>query len=234
MAQSNVKVVSTGNPEIDKKLGGGIPMGSLILIEGASDSGKSVLAQQLTWGTSRMGYLVTVMTTENTVKSLIRQMISLNLDITDYVLLGRLKIFPIKAMQAQEGSAKTFDSLMAGIRAQKLQDLVIVDSITSFIAHASVEQVVAFFEECMGYCNNGMTMALIAHSYAFEETTTVRISAMCDTHLRLKTENTGDRIMKTLEVAKVRGAQMNTGNVISFDIDPGLGMRIIPYTKARA
>ena len=57
---------------------------------------------------------------------------------------------------------------------------------------------------------------------------------MCDTHLRLKTENTGDRIMKTLEVAKVRGAQMNTGNVISFDIDPGLGMRIIPYTKARA
>ena len=164
MAQSNVKVVSTGNPEIDKKLGGGIPMGSLILIEGASDSGKSVLAQQLTWGTSRMGYLVTVMTTENTVKSLIRQMISLNLDITDYVLLGRLKIFPIKAMQAQEGSAKTFDSLMSAIRAQKLQDLVIVDSITSFIAHASVEQVVAFFEDCMGYCNNGMTMALIAHS----------------------------------------------------------------------
>ena len=71
------KAVSLGNPEMDKKFGGGIPMGSLILIEGASDSGKSVLSQQLTWGTLRAGYRVTVMTTENTVKSLIRQMWSL-------------------------------------------------------------------------------------------------------------------------------------------------------------
>ena len=39
------RVVSTGNSEIDKKLGGGIPLGSMTLIEGESDSGKSVLSQ---------------------------------------------------------------------------------------------------------------------------------------------------------------------------------------------
>ncbi|MCH8206378.1 MAG: hypothetical protein IH956_05180, partial [Chloroflexi bacterium] len=42
-----VKVVSTGNVEIDKKMGGGIPVGSMTLIEGESDSGKSVLSQQM-------------------------------------------------------------------------------------------------------------------------------------------------------------------------------------------
>ena len=36
------RVISTGNVEIDKKLGGGIPEGSLILIEGSSNAGKSV------------------------------------------------------------------------------------------------------------------------------------------------------------------------------------------------
>ena len=41
------KVISTGNQEIDKKLGGGIPVGSMVLVEGESDSGKSVLTQQL-------------------------------------------------------------------------------------------------------------------------------------------------------------------------------------------
>lgn len=229
------KVVSTGSVEIDKKLGGGIPLGSLILIEGASDSGKSVLSQQLTWGTVRDHYRVSFMTTENTVRSLLRQMLSLNLDVTDYLLLGRLKVFPLRAMQAKGTEAENaFAPLLVALRRQVTQDLIIIDSITSFIAHSSMAEIVGFFEESMGYCSKGMTIALIAHSYAFTESTLVRISSMCDAHLRLKTENVGDRLMKTLEVAKVRGAQQNTGNVISFDIDPGLGMRIIPFTKARA
>ncbi len=231
---TSTKVVTTGSSEIDKKLGGGIPMGSLVLIEGASDSGKSVLTQQITWGTLHNGFTVTMMTTENTVKSLIRQMKSLNLDVMDHVLLGRLKIFPIRTVQNEQGETRPFKPLIGAIRTQKLADLIIVDSITSFIANAKVEQVVGFFEDAMGYCNKGMTVALVAHSYAFDESTTVRISAMCDAHLRLKTENSGDRIMKTLEVAKIRGANMSTGNVISFDVDPGLGMRIIPFTKAKA
>ena len=43
-------IISTGIDDIDKKLGGGIPIGSLTLIEGQSGSGKSVLSQQFTWG----------------------------------------------------------------------------------------------------------------------------------------------------------------------------------------
>ena len=49
------RVVATGNPEIDKKIGGGIPEGSLSLIEGQSDAGKSVLVQQLIWGALQDG-----------------------------------------------------------------------------------------------------------------------------------------------------------------------------------
>ena len=128
----------------------------------------------------------------------------------------------------------SLDILLDAIRLQKRQDLVIIDSVTSFIAHPSPEAVVSFFESTMSYCSKGMTVALTAHSYAFGESTLVRISSMCDTHLRFSTEHTGERIVKTLEVAKVRGAQQNTGNVISFDVDPGLGMRIIPFNKARA
>ena len=233
MPEASVRVITSGNTELDKKLGGGIPMGSLILVEGASDSGKSVFAQQITWGTLKAGNRVTVMTTENTVKSLIRQMWSLNLDITDYCLLGRLKIFPLKVMQAEGGADKSFRPLLDAIKTQKLQDLVIIDSVTSFIAHSSVTEVVGFFEETMSYCSKGMTVCLIAHSYAFDEATTVRIGSMCDAHLQLKTENAGDRIMKSLVVAKVRGAQLSTGNVINFDVEPSLGMKIVPFSKAQ-
>jgi len=37
-----VKVIGTGVREIDEKIGGGIPLGSMGLIEGQPDSGKSV------------------------------------------------------------------------------------------------------------------------------------------------------------------------------------------------
>ncbi len=232
--QERAKVISTGNPEIDKKLGGGIPMRSLVLIEGQSDSGKSVLVQQLTWGTLRAGCQVCVLTTENAVKSLLTQMQSLNLDVLDYCLLGKLKIYPVRAMKAQHGAEQALNGLLQAVARQQGRDLVIIDSVTSFIAHASPEQVISFFEDCKGYCSSGMTIAVVAHSYAFNEGLLVRISSMCDAHLRMSVDNIGEKLMKVLEVSKIRGAQQSTGNVVSFDIEPNWGMRIIPFTKARA
>ncbi len=231
---SDVGVITTGQSEIDKKLGGGIPVGSLIFIEGQSDSGKSVFTQQLTWGSLRSGYNVAMLTTENTVKSMLRHTKSLNLDILDYLLLGRLKIFPIKAMRSENATETSLKALLNALVKQWERDLVIIDSITSFVAHASPEQTISFFEECKQYTDNGMTIALIAHSYAFNESMLVRISSMCDAHFKLAIENMGDKLIKTLEVSKVRGAHMSTGNIISFDIEPGWGMRIIPFTKAKA
>ena len=227
-------VLETGNPELDKKLGGGVPVGSLILIEGQSDAGKSVFTQQLAWGSSRVGYRVTILSTENTVKSMIRHTKSLNLDILDYVLLGRMKVFSLRAMRAQDGSENALRSLLQAMYRLWEQDLVIVDSITSFVSNSTPEQVIAFFEECKHYTDQGMSIALVAHSYAFNEGMLIRISSMCDAHFKLAIENMGDKLIKTLEVSKVRGAQMSTGNIISFDIEPGMGMRIIPFTKAKA
>ena len=37
-----------------------------------------------------------------------------------------------------------------------------------------------------------------------------------------------------LEVSKVRNAERTTGNIISFEVEPKMGMRIIPITKAKA
>ena len=227
-------VLETGNPELDKKLGGGVPVGSLILIEGQSDAGKSVFTQQLAWGSARVGYRVTMLSTENTVKSMIRHTASLNLDILDHVLLGRMKIFQLRAMRGADGADNALRTLLQAMYHQWEQDLVIIDSITSFISGSTPEQVISFFEECKHYTDQGMTIALVAHSYAFNDGMLIRISSMCDAHFKLAIENMGDKLIKTLEVSKVRGAQASTGNIISFDIEPGIGMRIIPFTKAKA
>ena len=226
-------IISTGNAEIDKKMGGGIPVGSLTLIEGQSGAGKSVLSQQMIWGSLDDGYKVTLFTTENTVKSLVKQMDSLSLDILDYLLLGRLKIYPIQITKGGEIPQESINVLFNAVKGERGQDLIIVDSLTSFVTQSPVEEIISFFEECKTFCNDGLSIINIVHSYAFSESTLIRIRSMCDAHLRLRIEEMGDKLMKVLEVAKVRGADKNTGNIVSFDVEPGWGMRIIPISKAK-
>ena len=110
--KKKVTVISTGNPEIDKRLGGGVPLGSMTLVEGESDSGKSVLVQQMIWGSLYNGFEVVLYTTENTVKSFVRQMSSLSLDVSDFMLLRKLRVYPITASKAGLSGEQVFQLLV--------------------------------------------------------------------------------------------------------------------------
>ena len=225
------RVVSTGNSEIDKKLGGGIPLGSMTLIEGESDSGKSVLNQQMIWGSLYSAFSVVLYTTENTVKSFIRQMTSLSLEVTDFLLLGKLKIFPITASKLKLTPNQVLTMLLDHLARTDGVDLVVVDSLTTFITHTSIEDTMSYFESCKELCDQGLSVINVVNSYAFNEAGLARDRSISDTHLRLRTHQLGDIIIKVLEVAKVRGAELSTGNIVSFDVEPMLGMKIIPVSK---
>ncbi|MBK8902291.1 MAG: flagellar accessory protein FlaH [Anaerolineaceae bacterium] len=225
-------VVSTGSEELDNKVGGGIPLGSLTLIEGGSHSGKSVFSQQLLWGSLRDGYRISLFTSENTVKSLMRQMDSLNLNVQTNLLLGHLRIYPMEVSKSQE---EALEALLAALKAEaaKERDLIFVDALTPFISGSPAGMVISYFEQCKRLCSNGTTVVTIIHSHAVDQDLLVRIQSLCDAHLRLRTENAGSKLVKIMEVAKIRGASKNTGNIISFEIEPGIGMRIIPISKAQ-
>lgn len=226
------KVVSTGSDELDSKIGGGIPLGSLSLIEGGSHSGKSVFAQQLLWGSLRDGYRVSMFTSENTVKSLVKQMQSLNIDVLDSLLLGQLRVYPLEVSQSQ---GEALDDLTSAIRNERLgeRDLIFVDALTPLILGSPTSDVIGYFEKCKRLCSTGTTVITIIHSHAIEQDLLIRIQSLCDAHLRLRTENAASKLIKIMEVAKIRGASKNTGNIISFEIEPGIGMRIIPISKAQ-
>lgn len=229
--KSKARVISTGNNEVDKKIGGGIPAGSMILVEGQSDSGKSVLTQQMIWGSLYDGFDVYLYTTENTVKSFMRQMNSLSLDVTDFLLLGKLKIFSITASSAQLSATDVFTILLSDMDNRGGSPFVVVDSLTTFISHSSIEETMTFFEICKHYCDRGTTVLVIVNSYAFGEAELARVRSICDAHLSLRNEEVGDRLIKVMEVAKVRGAELSTGNIVSFDVEPMLGIKIIPVSK---
>ena len=229
------RVVSTGSSEIDKKLGGGIPEGSLILIEGSSNAGKSVVTQQLTHGALNSGFKCVMYTTENTARSLFRQMASLSLDVTDFYLLGALNVYQVPAAMTPDAAQTAFNKLLEHIgQLQGRFDVVFIDSMTSFVSQVPESQTLTFLTSVKEYVDQNMTIFFTLHSHAFEEAMFMRIRSLCDAHLKLRTEEMRDQLMKVLEVAKVRGAEKTTGNIVSFDVEPGLGMRIIPVSSAKA
>ena len=230
------QIISTGSGEIDKKLGGGIPIGSLVLLEGQSDAGKSVLSQHFTHGALNGRMSVAYYSTENTVKSLMSQMSSLDLDVTDYFLCDRMRVYPLDIGAVQERQTrKAFRVLTDHFESLPTRfNLAILDSLTGLVAHSDDRAIIDFFAGCKQLCDLGRTVIAVVHSYAFEDRMLIRIRSLCDAHLVLKMEQVGERLIKILEVVKVRNADQSTGNIISFDVEPGLGMKIIPISKAKA
>ena len=220
--------------EIDSKMGGGIPKGSLTLVEGQSGAGKSVLTQQIIWGSLHNDLNAVLYTSENTYKSLLRQMDSLNQSVLDWVLLGRFLIFAAQSTSTDGQPTKVLDALLEDMHRQERADLFVIDSITSLVLHTQLKQAITFFENCKDLCDRGKTIIAVAHSYALDSGSLIRIRSMCDAHFNMRIEEVGEELVRVLEIGKIRGAHKSVDNLISFSVEPGCGMQIIPISRTKA
>jgi flagellar protein FlaH len=229
------RMISTGNANLDYRLGGGIPRGSLTLIDGQSGAGKSVFTQQLTWGALKYGRRVVLYSNENTKESLLSQMDSLGMDVSDYFAQGKLQVLDIPGSRLDEQTSPNLDMLLRDIHRLRNCDLVVVDSLTGFLARPADDEVIPFLTHCKQFYSQGKTIIATVHADVFGDSALGRMISICDVYLRLRIATAGDRLVKRLEVNKVRGASKATGRIISFDVEPGVG--IVPtilMTKVQA
>ncbi|MCH7712262.1 MAG: response regulator [Chloroflexi bacterium] len=228
------EVIKVENEILDGKLGGGIPLGSLSLIEGESSAGKSVLCQQLTYGALLGRRCIAYFTSESTAEALVPQMASIGLKVSSYIRNGNLRIDQLEEPTADTDPERVMDELVENI--EELPNryrVIVVDAITNLAAYSEEKTITRFFSSCKRLCAEGRTIILVAHSQAFEEKLLIRLGALCDTHLRLSVEKVGAKLVKSLEVCKIRNAQAITGDIVNFDVEPGLGIRVSPITRVR-
>ena len=229
------KILSTGNTEIDKKIADGLPLGSLTLIEGENDTGKSVLTEQIIWGAMKQGMNADLFSTEMTAKSFLSQMESMSLDVSDYFAWGYVRLFPLHMVGfkwSKEEMDGILEHIIDHIRKSKAQ-VAIIDSLTMFTEYTTQETILTFLTNCKTLVDHGKTILITLHTYAFQEDTLIRIRSICDAHLFMKKSLIGDKYVMVMEVVKVRGARKTTGNLVSFEVHPGYGMKIIPISMAK-
>lgn len=220
--------------DIDKKLGGGLPLESITLVEGDPESGKSVLVQQLSYGALKQGLRTVIFLSESTIRGYLDQMNSLGMSTTDYYLLRRLALYPADFRVEQERAELLTQRLVKFIEKADRHDLIIVDSITPILFQFDARYVLSFLATCKELANAGRTIIVTLHSYAINESLRLRAGSIVDAHLRLRIEEMGKQVVRTMEVSKIRGAVKTIGNSVSFSVEPGLGLKTIPISKTKA
>jgi len=205
-----------------------------MLVEGDPAAGKSTLSQQLLWGALKSGQDASIYITEQTVQSFLRQMDSLGLDVTDYFLLNQLRIFPVNISDDTEESQLSFSLMVEHISEQVASRVVVVDSLTTLGGQATGDEIIDFFSRCKAMCDAGKVIITTVHSEAFGDNVHTQIRSISDAYLRLQVRVSGSQLVKTIQVAKIRGAESATGSIIGFEVEPGLGLRIIPLSRAKA
>ena len=231
------RCIKSMNSELDRRIGA-IKLPFLWIIEGPNDSGKSVLAQQYTYGALNAGYKLLYITTEIGIRGLLKNMKEISLDVTQYFLTGRLMVFElhVKNLKWDKAlSSRFLDLIVRTIRKFMRYDIFVIDSLTYLVTHAEEKDILDFFTQMRNLVDDhGRSILITIHPYAFNQDLLVRMRSICDIHFTLTVKEMGEKIVKLLQVPKLKGAIKPSSIILSFEVDPAFGIRVLPFSQARA
>ncbi|AFH42916.1 ATPase [Fervidicoccus fontis] len=230
--------VSTGNDELDVRLQGGLPYPSLILIEGEQGTSKTVLAQQFVYGALRDGLRGIVLETEMPSVDFLRKMKLLKMDIVDYVIKGKVRLHSILSKNLEINDVVLSNALTVFEKYinSKLDnfDFLAIDSLSMLVKFAKYSEVLEFFSNLKKISTSGKLIFATMHSSILSEDILTKLRAFCDGYIKLGISNIGGRSVKVMNIVKLRGAPTSFDSVISFDVDPAFGIKLVPIALARA
>jgi len=226
-------VVKTGNEELDRRLGG-IPHPTTIVIEGEQGAGKTVLAAQIAQGFLLSGMDVLYATTEALSYDLVHRLRGVKIDLTRDFLEGTFRVAPVnvRGFSWDSHRAETLLTTLLDHLREVSAPLVVVDSLTLMAAYAGDRVLLDFVRCCRQLEDFGRSVVITIHPQGFEESILAKIRSMFDMYFRIKAVTIGGRRLKSLERIKNSGGLVGS-DVISFDIDPSLGLRVVPLSLSR-
>ena len=242
--RTTVDTITSGAKEVADLFGGGIRLGSLILIEGESGSGKSILARHLVNDAlSAPDQAIAYYATEYGIENIINLMDTMYKNVIDYLLASRLRIYPINVSKrmTEKRAHRAMYSLINHIsNLPESYDVAIVDAISPIMMHITPKFKMEAFHAFKEVCDKkGRSIILVLNSHALEKKVFRRAFALSDYYMELRsddtllgTEQVDDRVIKTLSVLKLHGAERQ-GDSLQFEITPGGGVHIIPIYRIR-
>ena len=221
------KFITTTNPELNSRLGGGVLLEGLTFVEGASSTGKSVLCQHFAYTALMHGYGVSYFSSQYSPEGLVSQMSSLGMNSSQYFRSGQLKVTAIPKVDPLTDSTEAL--LELGIRTKETAGnfrFVIFDVLSSVTAGSQESAVIGFLIQCRDMGSSGNAVVIAAHPADISGESLNRLRSLSDSYLALRVEKNGNRLENVLEVFKTGADDGLMGNRFSFEVEPGAGIKI--------
>ncbi len=232
---------TTGIRDIAVALGGGIKESSLMMIEGETKTGKSVLTQHIAYGVLHSrGSAIAYYSSEYGSDALIAQMESMDLETRHEVGTDRFRIYKMDTTNVLRRGEKLLKLIIEHILTLPPRfKLAIIDSPSLFMIRLSPSVKVDFLQACKELCEHDRSIILVIDTHILETKALIRAYAMSDYYLRLKSQDPllepgqiDTRVIKMLEVTKLGGAERR-GEGIKFEIKPNIGIQILPFVRVK-
>jgi len=234
---NKLRVIPLGIKDLDEVLGGGVPHPTLISIEGDHGTGKTSLSQHFVYAALKEGLRAYVITTETRVREYLSMMESLRLNAYRHFMRGVLRIYPLHVRRG-EWSDETMLLFMNLVRVflerrRSKYDFVVIDNLSVLASKASYSEFLTFITRIKNMVSEGKTVVLTFHPNFVSKELLRELRASSDVYIVLKNVNVFGMSVKSLEVVKIWGAGGKRRSVL-FEVDPQLGLRVVPLAGVKA
>jgi flagellar protein FlaH len=229
---------------LNKELGGGIPPGSIVLVEGDYGAGKSAISQRFAYGLCEEGHSVTMLSTELTVGSFLDQMHSLDYDMVEHMLDENVLF-----LHADIGDGNTFsgddqqedrkDLLKRLMEAEVMweTDVVIIDTFDAILRNdpkfealvreneerQAALEIISYFRDVI---SQGKVIMLTVDPSTLDEEAIGPFRAIADVFLELQMVEVGNDVRRQINVMRFAGMGEQVGDTIGFSVRSGTGIVI--------
>lgn len=202
-------VLSSGVPELDELLGGGLDRGTSTLISGPAGVGKSSLATGYVAAAARQGDIAAFFIFDESIKSLLDRSASLGMDLRPFVDENRVLIRQVDPAEMSPGEFA--HHVRTSVESQGAK-MVVIDSLNGYLNSMPDEHfLIAQMHELLTYLNNlGVITILIMGQHGLvgsTPTSPVDVSYLSDKVILLRFFEYRSQVRQAISVVKKRSGQ---------------------------
>ena len=243
MSSNHFPIGLTDHDRLEKELGGGIPKGSIVLVEGDYGAGKSVLSQRFAYGFNTEGVVTTLVSTELGVKGFLDQMNSLAYDMVKPLINEEVLFIPAEIDAAgtlsggDDDERKELLKRMMGAETLWDADVIIIDTFDAILRNdpkfealvreneerQAALEIISFFRDLT---TKGKTIVLTVDPSTVDEEAIGPFRSIADVYLELEMVEVGNDVRRNIFVKRFAGMGQQVGDTVGFSVRSGIGIVI--------
>ena len=216
--------IKLARDDYHKRVGNGIPEGSLVLIEGSHGSGKSVMCQRVVYGLLQNGHSVTYISSQMTTVDFIYQMFSLKYPINKKLIDGSLLYIPVLPLISENAPKKDFLKKIMQSKPFYEKEVVVIDSLSSVISKdvnpENIRDFISFLKRITGV---NKVIVFTINPEELDRSIEEQLKLASTIIIEVQVKPFGGDIKNVATIVKYNFASQNYQKVTVFRVEPKIG-----------